>query len=161
MLGVLPQDFNAVQLGAVGRQEEQTQSLPRPASTTALDGFRTMDAGIVEHHNMRLCTGLRTEPVEERDHVLLPRGSFEGAPHQRLVLVERPQHIDTLSVRLRLNRMRVTPWCPAIADRRVRAEAGFIKKEQAAQSLPGQFSQSGEDRLRAPKGRFIALFFTS
>lgn len=161
MLGLLPQDFDAVQFRAVRRQKEQAQSASRPAPPTMLDSFRTMNPGVIQHHDVRLGTDLLTESIEEGDHIVLSCGPLDGFPDQRLVLIERAEHIDALPMRLRFNRMCLTARCPAVGDWRVRAKAGLIEEEQAAQPLPGQFGQLGEDGLGPAKGRFITLFFTS
>lgn len=139
MLGLLPQDFNAVQLGAIRREVEQAQPLSRPPPTAAFDGFRAMDARIVEYHDVRLRADLRAEPIEKGDHIFLSCWSLERAPYQGLVLIKRAEHVDALSMRLWRNRMCLTARGPTVGEWRVRAETGFVIEEQATQSLPSEF----------------------
>ncbi len=67
MLGLFPQDFNAVQLGARRREVEQAQPLSRRPPTAVFDASRVMDARIVECHDVRLRTDLRAELIENGD----------------------------------------------------------------------------------------------
>jgi hypothetical protein len=99
-----------------------------------------MDTGIVEHHNVGLGPDLRTESVEECDHIALSGWLLNRRPDQGMVLIRSPQYINALPMRLRLNGMRLTARRPAVGNWRIRTEAGFVKKQQAAQPLPGQFS---------------------
>ncbi len=90
-----------------------------------------MDARIVEYHDVRLRADLRAEPIEKSDHIFLSCWSLERAPYQGLVLIERAEHIDALSMRLWRNPMRLTARCPTVGEWRVRAKTGFVIEEQA------------------------------
>lgn len=143
MLGLFPQDFNAVQLGARRREVEQAQPLSRRPPTAVFDASRVMDARIVECHDVRLRTDLRAELIENGDPFSCRVGR-SSAPSQGLILIEHAQYVDAPPGCLWRNRVGLTARCLAVGERRVQTDTRFVKGPRAASSLPGECGQSGK-----------------
>lgn len=74
----------------------------------------------------------RRELVKEADHVVAHRRPALGFPVQRIVVPQRAQDIDTFAMGQRFHTARLANRRPARLDRRIRTEAGFVKKQQLA-----------------------------
>ena len=72
------------------------------------------------------------EFIEETDHVVAHCRPTLRSPVQLVVMAQRSQDIDALSMRQRFHATRLSNQRPARLNRRIRAETGFVIIQQLA-----------------------------
>jgi hypothetical protein len=98
-LGVLPQDLDAIELGAIGRQIVQMQVLFRPLASLLVHRVALVYAGVVDQNDSRNLVRLRRDLVEKRDYIFTCCRSLLSSPSQPAIAMQSSKHVHALPMR--------------------------------------------------------------
>ncbi|MDB5770096.1 MAG: hypothetical protein JWM42_470 [Burkholderia sp.] len=93
IFSVLPQDFNSIELWAVGWQVIQVQVSVGPLLAFAFHNLAFVNGGVVNHHNARNRVRLFAQAVEESDHVIANSRPLLGNPGVSVFLCAGPRRL--------------------------------------------------------------------
>ena len=120
---MLPQNLDAIQFRAIGRQVIQVKALLCPLPALAFHDVAFVYRGIVEYDNAGHRVLLSGYLGKKSNHVVAHGWPLLGGPYQFTAVTQGPEHIDALSVRLGFHCARLANLGPSILNRRVWAEA--------------------------------------
>lgn len=120
---MFPQNFDAVQFRAVGRQVIWVKPLPCPLPAFAFHDIAFVNRGIIQYHNGGYRVRLSCYLVKEGDDIVAHSWPLLSGPHQFAPVTQGSEYIDTLSVCLRFHGARLAKLRPPVLHRRVWAEA--------------------------------------
>ena len=156
---MLPQNFDAIQFRAVGRQVIQVKPLLCPLPALAFHNVAFVNRRIVEYNDAGHRVRLSCYLVKESNHIVAHGWPLLGGPYQFTAVTQNSKHIDALSVGLWFHCARLANLGPPVLHRRVWAEARFVKIEQLALAVLVQLGQRCNYPAGAFEGLFVTLFF--
>lgn len=86
MLGMFPQDLDSIELGAIGRQIVQIQTMFRPLAPLLLYRIALVYACIVDDDDSWNFMRPNRDLIEERDHILAYRLPLLSGPDQHAIM---------------------------------------------------------------------------
>ena len=120
---MLPDDLNAVEFRAVGRQVVKVQPLTCPVAPLFLHRLAFVNGRVIEQHDAWHRMRLVGDLIEKGDDVFAPCRSLLRSPNQLTIVAQSAKHVDPLPVRERLYEPGFTNSAPAVLQRGIRAEA--------------------------------------
>jgi len=160
VLGLLPEDFDHIEFGTVGRevaQEDFVLSHPAPSDVVVQT---MMDFGVIENNEGRSCRGdLAQKAIDKRDECFpIDRAGDLLVVKLLTGEVKSPHNRDTLMM-CRRHRMRLTDRRPRTLYRGRGRESRLIVVEQLTLTLAGQVFETGKFRLAGGKSYGVPVFF--
>lgn len=156
MFDLAPQDFDAVELGAVGRQKVQGQPLLLEQVHHGFERFCRVYRGVVQHDCQGFAHMLKQQPQKTREQ--LSRGVVPEFGGEQSPCVEQgPDDVEPLAPH-RSRCVTFTHRCPGISVGLSLRESGFIDEGQCQLPSLSLCLQFFKFRLGTAKSGEISLF---
>ena len=161
IFGLFPEDFDEIELGAVGRQiQGQKAMLGQPAVGDGRIDV-VMHRSIVHDQKGPLVVrgGLR-QLIEKANDVLAPDGVLTNLEVQLPPgIVQSAHDVGPLATVAGIGGMRASQGRPAALDIGEAGKSRFIEVEQFEFAVFGRASNQGHGFLDSPEEQFVPLFF--
>jgi hypothetical protein len=92
-----------IEFWTVRRQIVQVQSAPGALASLLVHNLAFVNSGTIDQDNAWHRVRLRRYLVEKSDHIVASGRPLLRRPDQRAVVAQCPKHVDTLSMRQRLD----------------------------------------------------------
>ena len=149
---LLPQQFNAIEMRAVRRQEEQAQPAPFPLGLLFTHAFGAVNGCIVQHqHGLFVFVQVGQQSLNALDEVLGRHAVSAGKAPQAIVAPPEPQHAQTFLMRMRGQGQCFPTLLPQVRHARQERKTAFVSIQHINPARLFQNVQLGQSTLARRK----------